>query len=260
MIGQTEYVDIAQAAKIASVSTKTIRRAIHANRLTDHESKPNRSKIAVDELNGYIASRESTQMDTHGHVHVDEKEVRIAELESTVSSLQQYVQDIENKRIAALETAMQEMAREISDLRILVEQDGHGHGHTQVGAPMQEPTAQEEPTEEKPKRRRTTKQQEPAFSIADFSKFWQDKYESTAIHQDVKAKVLLKPSLGNEPERYHVSWCDWEPTKVKRVIPDEMKERGETLRDSLLAAAHESLVAAGWIVIDKHHRYKLPDA
>jgi hypothetical protein len=257
MIEQTEYVDIAQAAKIANVSTKTIRRAIHANMLTDQEPRPNRSRIDINELNTYIANRQSAQMDTRGHVHVDEKEVRIAELECTVASLLQHVQAIENQRIAALETAIQEKAREISDLRLLIEKSGYVHMDVHVGTPMQEPATQDESivapvtTREKTSTRRATKQEEPAFTLADFSKGWQSEYKCEATYKDVKAVWILRPYLGNTNttgDEYVVEYSDWDKVKPTGRVKPEQKTRGEALKNALTGRAIEAMSKSGWAV------------
>lgn len=256
-----EYVDIQQASTIASVSAKTIRRAIHQGKLIDHETRPNRSRIAINDLNEYIASRQSTHMDTYGHVHVESDKARITALESLqqsmqdqIASLQQSIQELEGK-ILLLSPVQAIVPTFENSISTNTENDGtekvpNGTLFTE------EPTITPVPTT---KTKRRTKQSEPTITLAeDFSRFWQDQYKSTAIHQDVQAWVIVKPTLG-EPGQYHIN-CDWEPTKVKRVIHDEMRQRGETLRNDLLTAVHNALIAHGWTVVNEHHSYRLPDA
>ena len=243
-----EYVDIQQASVIVGKSAKTIRRAIAIGKLKNYSTHPNRSKIATSELDEYITSRQIAKTETRVHVHRQTDRERITELENSVSSLQERMEDYER---------LQERVQELEKV-ILLLSPAQGQ---QVQSPGQVITpAQENAVAPVPTKRRRTKQQEPTIELADFSKYWQDEYKSTAIDRDVKALVVLKPSLGNGPRDYHIAYCDWEPTSVKRVIKDEMRARGELLRDSLLTAVHNALVQHGWIVVDVRHTYRLPDA
>ena len=251
-----EYINIQQAASKAGVSAKTIRRAIHKGTLIDHEPKPNRSKIAVEQLNKYIASRQTPQTEVLVHGHGQKQADRITELENTVASLQQDLGRLQGRvqEFGDLQQRVRELERIIL-LSSAYAQEIQAADPTPV--PAQEQTVSPVPVK---KTGRRTKQQGPTVALADFNRLWQDEYKSTAIDRDVKALVVLKPSLGNEPRDYHIAYCDWEPTSVKQVIKDEMRARGELLRDSLLTAVHNALVQHGWIVVDAYHTYRLPNA
>ena len=85
-----EYVNIIEAARRCGVSDKTIRRAIHKGLLPARFPKPNRSEIAVSDLERFTLGQKP------GHVQVTSEE-RIALLERRVQVLEQQVLDLLNR-------------------------------------------------------------------------------------------------------------------------------------------------------------------
>jgi excisionase family DNA binding protein len=85
-----EYVNILEAARRCGVSDKTIRRAIHKGTLPAHFPKPNRSEIAVSDLERFALGQGS------GHVQVSVED-RIAVLEQRVQVLERQIQDLLNR-------------------------------------------------------------------------------------------------------------------------------------------------------------------
>jgi DNA-binding transcriptional MerR regulator len=92
----TKYVNIMEAAKRCGVSDKTIRRAIHKGLLPARSPKPNRSEIAVSDLECF------TLRHLPGQVQVVSTEDRIAVLEQRVQALEQQIQELLNKPTAVM--------------------------------------------------------------------------------------------------------------------------------------------------------------
>ncbi len=82
-----EYVTIMEAARRCGVSDKTIRRAIHNGLLPARFPKPNRSEIALSDLERFAPGQ------TPGHVQVSTED-RITALEQRVQVLEQQVLDL----------------------------------------------------------------------------------------------------------------------------------------------------------------------
>jgi excisionase family DNA binding protein len=89
-----EYVTIMEAARRCGVSDKTIRRAIHKGTLPARSPQPNRSEIAVSDLERFVPGQ------LPGHVQVAPSS-RITALEGRVQVLEQQVQDLLNRLEAA---------------------------------------------------------------------------------------------------------------------------------------------------------------
>lgn len=85
-----EYVTILEAARRCGVSDKTIRRAIHKGTLPARFPKPNRSEIAISDLEHF------TPRQIPGHVQVSTED-RITALEQRVQVLEQQVLDLLNE-------------------------------------------------------------------------------------------------------------------------------------------------------------------
>jgi excisionase family DNA binding protein len=90
-----EYVTILEAARRCGVSDKTIRRAIHKGLLPARFPKPNRSEIAVSDLEHFRPGP------SPGHVQVSTLD-RIAALEQRVQVLEQQIQDLLNRPEAVM--------------------------------------------------------------------------------------------------------------------------------------------------------------
>src|SRR5579859_4937876 len=89
-----EYVNIMEAARRCGVSDKTIRRAIHKGILPARSPKPNRSEIAVADLERFASDRGS------GPVQ-GEASSQIAALQRRVQVLEQQVQELFTRLEAA---------------------------------------------------------------------------------------------------------------------------------------------------------------
>lgn len=89
-----EYITIMEAARRCGVSDKTIRRAIHKGTLPARSPQPNRSEIAVADLERFASGRGSEPVQ-------GTPESRIVALEERVQVLEQQVQDLLNRLEAA---------------------------------------------------------------------------------------------------------------------------------------------------------------
>ncbi len=89
-----EYVNIMEAARRCQVSDKTIRRWIHAHKLSARFPQSNRSEIAVSDLEPFLPRQ------APGHVQPAAIESRIAALERRVQALEQQVQQLLGERAA----------------------------------------------------------------------------------------------------------------------------------------------------------------
>jgi excisionase family DNA binding protein len=212
-----ELITITEASRQVGVSDKTLRRAISDGTLTAqprlHPNKP--ILIAPSDLEAYIASRHASTSDVQtSPTPVDtQTQERITALEQEIESLRARIHELE---------------------RIVLLQSGQPH---EVHPPVQP----------EPQRRRT-KQEEPAFSIADFSRKWQEEYRCEAVLKDVRAIWKLQPyaEQGTHGEVYRVASLDWQPTSNKRKIPDVMRERSILLLQVLADKAEEAMNQAGW--------------
>ncbi len=86
-----EYVNIMEAARRCQVSDKTIRRWIHAHKLSARFPQLNRSEIAVSDLEPFLPRQPL------GHVQPAAIERRIEVLERRVQELEQQVQQVLNR-------------------------------------------------------------------------------------------------------------------------------------------------------------------
>jgi len=252
-----ELITIQEAAKKAELSDRTLRRAIADGILIlQPKLHPNSPiMIANDELTRYIASRQVSTSDVQAPDETQTEE-RITALEQEVTQLSETLQreqvlniqkdqevDDLRKRVISLETALQEITRVTSH------QEAQGEDSPIAELPRHTVSSN---VQASTKRTRAPKQQDEPFKMADFSKAWEDEYTCEAVQKDIKAVWILKPytATGTNGTMYHVSVCDWNPTKNTRKIPDEMSQRGNTLKNALDQAAREAMLIAGWIELE----------
>jgi excisionase family DNA binding protein len=82
-----EYVNIMEAARHLGVSDKTVRRWIHAGKLSAHFPQPNRCEIEISHLEQFMPGHVSGQATEALEGHVAELEQRVLALEQQVQHL-----------------------------------------------------------------------------------------------------------------------------------------------------------------------------
>ena len=100
-----EYVNIMEAARRCQVSDKTIRRWIHAHKLSARFPQSNRSEIAVSDLEPFLPRQ------APGPVQEASIESRIAALERRVQALEQQVQQLLGERAGKFTQGWSDFAR-----------------------------------------------------------------------------------------------------------------------------------------------------
>jgi excisionase family DNA binding protein len=86
-----EYVNIAEAARRIGISDKTIRRAIHAGKLSARYPHSNKAEVSMADLQAWHSSR---------YVRPGQTEDRIAALESRVGQLESEIQALREQLTA----------------------------------------------------------------------------------------------------------------------------------------------------------------
>jgi excisionase family DNA binding protein len=85
-----EYITIAEAARRIGLSDKTIRRAIHAGKLTARYPQPNRAEVSLQALHTWHSSL---------HVRPGETQDRLVALEARVGQLESEVQALREQLV-----------------------------------------------------------------------------------------------------------------------------------------------------------------
>jgi hypothetical protein len=240
-----KLVNIAEAARLAGVSEKTLRRAINISKTL--AAQPHRANqpilIAVDDLNTWIASRQVQAPDSVPSVRSSDNalHLRITDLEQlllkTQEALSRVQQETETlrKRVITLETAQQDLqdflVRQFQSLVLHLPIERRERALT----PLQTQLSKDE----------------PSFTLANFSRGQQSEYKCTAQLADVKATWILLPYLssGKDSDEYAVEYCTWDSVKSKGHIKPGQKERGEALKEALIVRAREEMLKAGWIIV-----------
>jgi hypothetical protein len=240
-----KLVNIAEAARLAGVSEKTLRRAINISKTL--KAQPHRANqpilIAVDDLNTWIASRQiqapdgvpsARSLDNALDLRMTDLEQLLLKTQEALSREQQETEAL-RKRISALETAQQDLQD------YLARQFRSSIPHFPVERQERDLTSLQAPLSK----------DEPSFTLADFSRGWQSEYKCTAQLADVKATWILLPYLssGKGSDEYAVEYCTWDSIKSKGHIKPGQKERGEALKKALIVRAREEMLKAGWIIV-----------
>lgn len=239
-----ELVNITEAARLAGVSEKTLRRAI--NKYKTLETQPHVTNqpimIAVPELERYIASRQvqaSTPAQPSGNDpglaelarnRMDDLTMRLATLEEQ-HLLTQEALVREQHRISELERALQETQD------MVIKLSNHSHSNAVPAQPAQKENSTPVPAQP----------DKTIFDLANFSQLLLHEYRSSATRGDVKAWLTLRPEPQGVKGDYRIDYLACGKADGKRgAMGREQQARGEQLKSDLRAKVRMAAFQAGW--------------
>lgn len=248
-----ETYNMVDAARIAGVSDKTLRRAIVRGVLTIQPrlTEKHPIRISQEDLDAYIASRVptatnvkasrvQTPVDDTTQEHLTAMQQEIVSLTSRVAELEKTVDDLRSLDLMAM--ALEEYTG-LPFPKII-----EAASHIQQTKKQTDRESQLEPKQPK---NRTRKQQEATFELADFSKGAQSEYDCKVTEGDICAvmKIGVYTLAPNKPYLYTIRSFDWYTFKKTRKTTEYINNRGP----KLMAALHKKVLAEmtnhGWIEV-----------